>query len=103
MKVPYSWLREYCAPDISLKALEQRLTLTGTKVEAIHHHGVGAADGFVVGKVLTSGKHPDADRLNVTTVDVGDGAAPQQIVAGTTNVAARQTVAVARPGATMPD
>jgi phenylalanyl-tRNA synthetase beta chain len=103
MRVPYSWLREYCAPDITLEALEQRLTLSGTKVEAIHHHGVGAAEGFVVGKVLTCGKHPDADRLNVTTVDVGDGEAPQQIVCGAPNVAAGQTVAVARPGATMPD
>jgi phenylalanyl-tRNA synthetase beta chain len=104
MKVPYSWLREYCAPDITLAELEQRLTLTGTKVEAIHHHGVGAPEGFVVGKVLTCGKHPDADRLNVTTVDVGDdGAGPQQIVCGAPNVAAGQTVAVARPGATMPD
>jgi phenylalanyl-tRNA synthetase beta chain len=103
MKVPYSWLREYCAPDITLEALEQRLTLSGTKVEAIHHHGVGAAEGFVVGKVLTCGKHPDADRLNVTTVDVGDADGPQQIVCGAPNVAAGQTVAVARPGATMPD
>jgi phenylalanyl-tRNA synthetase beta chain len=103
MKVPYSWLREYCAPDITLEALEERLTLSGTKVEAIHHHGVGAAEGFVVGRVLTCGKHPDADRLNVTTVDVGDGAEPQQIVCGAPNVAAGQTVAVARPGATMPD
>src|SRR3954454_12186749 len=103
MKVPYSWLREYCAPDISLKALEQRLTLTGTKVEAIHHHGVGAPDGFVVGKVVSCSKHPDADRLSVTTVDVGDGGEPQQIVCGAPNVAAGQTVAVARPGAIMPD
>jgi phenylalanyl-tRNA synthetase beta chain len=104
MRVPYSWLREYCAPDITLEALEQRLTLSGTLVEAIHHHGVGAPAGFVVGKVLTCGKHPDADRLNVTTVDVGDGGAgPQQIVCGAPNVAAGQTVAVARPGATMPD
>jgi phenylalanyl-tRNA synthetase beta chain len=102
MRVPYSWLREYCAPDITLEALEQRLTLSGTKVEAIHHHGVGAAEGFVVGKVLTCGKHPDADRLNVTTVDVGNGEEPQQIVCGAPNVAAGQTVAVARPGATMP-
>ncbi|WCB93824.1 Phenylalanine--tRNA ligase beta subunit [Baekduia alba] len=103
MKVPYSWLREYCAPEISLADLEQRLTLTGTKVEAIHRHGVGAAEGFVIGKVLSCGKHPDADRLNVTTVDVGDGDQAQQIVCGAPNVAAGQTVAVARPGAVMPD
>ncbi|HMJ32460.1 MAG TPA: phenylalanine--tRNA ligase subunit beta [Baekduia sp.] len=103
MRVPYTWLREYCAPDISLEELEQRLTLTGTKVEAIHHHGVGSPDGFVVGKVLTREKHPDADRLSVCTVDVGNGEEIQQIVCGAPNVDAGQTVAVARPGAVMPD
>jgi phenylalanyl-tRNA synthetase beta chain len=104
MKVPSSWLREYCAPDISLDELEQRLTLSGTKVEAIHRHGVGGGgENFVVGKVVSCGKHPDADRLNVTTVDVGDGGEPQQIVCGAPNVAAGQTVPVARPGAIMPD
>jgi phenylalanyl-tRNA synthetase beta chain len=103
MRVPYTWLREYCAPDITLAQLEQRLTLTGTKVEAIHHHGVGATEGFVVGKVLTREKHPDADRLSVCTVDVGNGEEIQQIVCGAPNVDAGQTVAVARPGAIMPD
>src|ERR1044071_6156562 len=104
MKVPYSWLREYCAPGITLSELEQRLTISGTKVEAITSHGVGGEGAnFVVGKVLSCGKHPDADRLNVTTVDVGNGEEPQQIVCGAPNVAAGQTVAVARPGAIMPD
>jgi len=104
MKVPYRWLREYCAPDIALEELEQLLTISGTKVEAIHAHGVGGEGAnFVIGKVLSCGKHPDADRLNVTTVDVGDGEEPQQIVCGAPNVAAGQTVAVARPGAIMPD
>lgn len=103
MKAPYSWLREYSAPEITLEELEQRLTLTGTKVEAITRFGVPAPDGLVVGKVLTCGKHPDADRLNVTTVDVGDGGEPQQIVCGAPNVAAGQTVAVARPGSILPD
>lgn len=104
MRVPYSWLREYCAPDITLEELEQRLTISGTKVEAIHPHGVGGGGAnFVVGKVVSCGKHPDADRLNVTTVDVGNGEEPQQIVCGAPNVAAGQTVPVARPGAIMPD
>src|SRR4051794_40751333 len=103
MRVPYAWLREYCAPDLDLRELERRLTLTGTKVEAVHQHGVGSPDGFVVGKVLSCGKHPDADRLSVCTVDVGGGEEPQQIVCGAPNVAAGQTVAVARPGAIMPD
>jgi phenylalanyl-tRNA synthetase beta chain len=102
MRVPYRWLREYCAPDIRLHELEEKLTLSGTKVEAIHHHGVPATDNFVVGRVLSAERHPDADRLTVCMVDVGAGE-PQQIVCGAHNVAAGQTVAVARPGAVMPD
>jgi phenylalanyl-tRNA synthetase beta chain len=80
--------------------------MTGTKVEAIHHHGVACTDGFVVGRVLTAEQHPDADRLKVCTVDLGDGdgeTSPATIVCGAPNVAAGQTVAVARPGAVMPD
>jgi phenylalanyl-tRNA synthetase beta chain len=108
MKVPLSWLREYCDPPLDVHAIEERLTMTGTKVEAIHHHGVPATDGFVVGHVLSAEQHPDADRLKVCTVDVGASdengdAAPATIVCGAPNVAAGQTVAVARPGAVMPD
>ena len=68
----------------------------------IEHHGVGALDRFVVGRVLEADQHPNADRLSVCRVDVGDGD-PAQIVCGAPNVAAGQTVAVARPGAVMPD
>jgi phenylalanyl-tRNA synthetase beta chain len=105
MRVPESWLREYCDPDLDVQAVEQRLTLTGTKVEAIHHHGVRGSDGFVVGRVLDVEQHPDADRLRVCKVDLGgDGAGgPATIVCGAPNVAAGQTVAVAKPGAVMPD
>lgn len=103
MRVPYSWLREYCAPEASLEEVERALTLSGTKVEAIHHHGVGnGGENFVVGRVLSAEQHPNADRLKVCTVDLGDGE-PAQIVCGAPNVAAGQTVAVARPGAVMPD
>ncbi len=79
--------------------------MTGTKVEAIHHHGVGATEGFVVGRVLTCERHPDADRLSVCTVELGsarEGNGPATIVCGAPNVAAGQTVAVALPGAVMP-
>jgi phenylalanyl-tRNA synthetase beta chain len=102
MRVPLEWLAQYAPADLPVKALEERLTMTGTKVEAVHHHGVGALERFVVGKVLDAGRHPDADRLSVCMVDVGDGG-PQQIVCGAPNVAAGQTVAVARPGAVMPN
>ena len=77
--------------------------MTGTKVEMLHRHGVSALEHFVVGKVVTAEQHPDADRLRVCAVDVGDGGEPKQIVCGASNVEAGQTVAVARPGAVMPD
>ena len=102
MRVPVEWLHDYVRPDLGLRELATRLALTGTEVEGIHAHGVGAVDGFVVGKVLSAERHPDADRLSVCVVDIGDGE-PSQIVCGAPNVAAGQTVAVARPGAVMPD
>jgi phenylalanyl-tRNA synthetase beta chain len=108
MRVPLPWLREYCDPALDVHQIEERLTMTGTKVEAIHHHGVPSTDGFVIGRVLSAEQHPDADRLKVCTVDLGDTGedgevAPATIVCGAPNVAAGQTVAVARPGAVMPD
>ena len=105
MRVPLPWLREYCDPPLDVNAIEERLTMTGTKVEAIHHHGVGSADGFVIGRVLEAEQHPDADRLRVCRVDLGSATpdGPASIVCGAPNVAAGQTVAVALPGAVMPD
>jgi phenylalanyl-tRNA synthetase beta chain len=102
MRVPVEWLSEYADAGLPVSELEERLTMTGTKVEAVHHHGVDVLERFVIGKVLEAGRHPDADRLSVCLVDVGDGG-PQQIVCGAPNVAAGQIVAVARPGAVMPD
>jgi phenylalanyl-tRNA synthetase beta chain len=102
MRIPVEWLTQYADSGLPVKALEERLTMTGTKVEAVHHHGVAELERFVVGKVLDAQRHPDADRLTVCEVDVGDGG-PQRIVCGAPNVAAGQTVAVARPGAVMPD
>src|SRR4051794_22781665 len=101
MRAPLEWLEQYCNPGLPVREVEERLTMTGTKVEAVHHHGVGAIEHFVVGKVLESGRHPDADRLSVCKVDVGEGYVAQ-IVCGAPNVASGQTVAVARPGAVMP-
>ncbi|HEX3615765.1 MAG TPA: phenylalanine--tRNA ligase subunit beta [Solirubrobacteraceae bacterium] len=102
MRVPLEWLHEYCEPHMDAQTLAQRLALTGTEVERVEHHGVLEVDNFVVGHVLERKKHPDADRLNVCMVDVG-GSTPSQIVCGAPNVAAGQTVGVARPGAVMPD
>ncbi|MGN6871443.1 MAG: phenylalanine--tRNA ligase subunit beta [Solirubrobacteraceae bacterium] len=102
MRVPLHWLREYVDPPLDTHQIADRLTMTGTKVEAIHQHGVGALENFVVGRVLEAEQHPNADRLSVCIVDIG-GEAPSQIVCGAPNVAAGQTVAVAKPGAVMPD
>ena len=102
MRVPVSWLREYCDPDLSTAEIAERFDLTGTEVARIERVGVGDPEGFVVGRVLEAERHPDADRLTVCRVDVGEGD-PETIVCGAPNVAAGQTVAVARPGAVMPD
>ncbi|HEX3239220.1 MAG TPA: phenylalanine--tRNA ligase subunit beta [Solirubrobacterales bacterium] len=101
MRVPYSWLREYCDPDVAPEALADRLVMTGTEVERIDVTGPPAPDNFIVGKVLSAEQHPDADRLRVCKVDDGSGE-QRTIVCGAPNVAAGQTVALALPGARMP-
>jgi phenylalanyl-tRNA synthetase beta chain len=105
MRVPLIWLREYCDPPLDVHGIEERLTMTGTKVEAIHHHGVRELEHFVVGHVLAADRHPDADRLTVCEVDLGPARpeGPATIVCGAANVAVGQDVAVARPGSVMPD
>jgi phenylalanyl-tRNA synthetase beta chain len=102
MRVPLFWLQDYCDPRIGVTELEHVLTMTGTKVETIHTHGVAGLEHFLVGRVLSAERHPDADRLTVCTVDVGTGD-ERTIVCGAPNVAAGQIVAVAEPGAVMPD
>jgi phenylalanyl-tRNA synthetase beta chain len=102
MRVPLNWLREYCSPALDTAGIEERLTMTGTKVETVLRHGVPSTEHFVVGRVLTVAAHPKADRLRVCEVDIGE-TAPAGIVCGAPNVAAGQNVAVAMPGAVMPD
>jgi phenylalanyl-tRNA synthetase beta chain len=102
MRVPVEWLHQYCAPSLGTAALAERLAMTGTDVERVERHGVGTPQQFVVGRVLEANEHPDAERLKVCLVDVG-GPQPSQVVCGAPNVQAGQTVAVAKPGAVMPD
>jgi phenylalanyl-tRNA synthetase beta chain len=103
MRVPVSWLREYVSFDMPPRELGELLSMTGTKLEAVHRIGVPAgAELFRVGRVISREQHPDADRLSLCTVDVGD-AEPRQIVCGATNFDAGATVGVALPGATLPD
>ena len=101
MKVPYSWLREYCDPGLGIDELAARLAMRTAEVERISRLGPPDPDGFVAGRVLEAGPHPDADRLSVCLVDTG-GDRPRTIVCGAPNVAAGQTVPVALPGALMP-
>jgi phenylalanyl-tRNA synthetase beta chain len=100
MRVPLSWLREYCDPGLSPDELAERLSMTGTEVERLSHVGAPSAEGYVVGHVTGVSGHPDADRLSVCEVDTGDGT--RTIVCGAPNVAAGQTVPVALPGAVLP-
>ena len=102
MRIPLSWLREYCDPDLPTAEIASRLAMTGTEADRIERVGVPASEGFVVGKVLNAEPHPAADRLTVCRVETGQ-TAPRTIVCGAPNVAAGQTVAVALPGAMLPD
>jgi phenylalanyl-tRNA synthetase beta chain len=105
MKVPVSWLREYVSFDMSVDELASRLVFTSCEVDRVVRRGVPDLDGnlglFLVGKVLEAGKHPNADRLQLCQVDVGEGE-PRQIVCGAWNFGAGATVAVALPGARLP-
>ena len=102
MRIPVSWLRSYCDPGLPAEEIADALTQAGDKLERLHRTGVGDTSAFLTGRVLASEQHPNADRLNVNEVDIGRGE-PQTIVTGAPNVAAGQTVAVALPGAVMPD
>jgi phenylalanyl-tRNA synthetase beta chain len=102
MKAPLNWLGEYVALDgRSATDVAARLNVTGTELDRLIHHGVETPEKIVVGRVLTCEPHPDADRLRVTTVDIG-GDEPSQIVCGAPNVAAGLVVGVATVGAVMP-
>src|SRR3954452_50438 len=103
MRVPLAWLREYCDPSLGAAEVSDALNMSGTEVERIDRVGVGEVSSFVVGKVLDAQQHPAADRLRVCTVDDGSGGDPRTIVCGAPNVAAGQTVAVALPGAVLPN
>ena len=106
MKVPVSWLREYVDFDLPVHELARRLVFTSCEVDRVVHRGVPDENGnlgrFLVGKVLDAEKHPNADRLQLTKVDVGEPE-PRSIVCGARNFGAGATVAVALPGAVLPN
>src|SRR5258708_33390463 len=102
MKISYRWLQQYIEIPESPEELGQVLTSTGLEVESIEPFETvkGGLKGLVIGEVLTCVKHPNADKLSITTVDVG-AAKSSQIVCGAPNVAAGQKVVVALPGTTV--
>ncbi len=106
MKVPVSWLREYVPIDRPIEEVADRLLISSCEVEAIENVGVADVDGnlglFRVGHVLEAAKHPNADRLQLCQVDIGEDN-PRQIVCGAWNFGAGATVGVALPGAVLPN
>src|SRR5439155_25305964 len=105
LRVPVSWLRDYVAVEMPLGELAERLSVSSAEVDGVERRGVADSDGnlglFRVGHVLEAAKHPNADRLQLCRVDVGE-AEPYQIVCGAWNFGAGAKVAVALPGATLP-
>ena len=105
MRVPLSWLREYVETSASAHDLARRLSISALEVDRVDDAGVADVDGnlgrFVVGRVLAADPHPNADRLQLCQVDVGNPD-PQQIVCGAWNFGVGATVAVGMPGALLP-
>lgn len=99
MKVSYNWLKEYVNIGVSTDSLAGILTNCGLEVEAVEHTGVEKTrlDGVVVGYVAEKAKHPNADKLSLTKVDIGSGNL-LSIVCGASNVEAGQKVLVATIG-----
>ena len=101
MKLSMRWLSRYVdLADQSPEQVRDDLTMSTAEIEDIEVFG-GELGDLVVGHVIEHGKHPDADKLSVNTVDVGDGE-PLSIVCGAPNVAAGQKVAVIKPGGVLP-
>jgi phenylalanyl-tRNA synthetase beta chain len=104
MKISYNWLRQFLKVDWEAEKTGELLTDLGLEVEGIEtfESVKGSLKGVVIGKVLTCEQHPNADRLKVTTVDIGNGT-PLQIVCGAPNVAVGQKVPVATIGTMLYD
>ena len=104
MRVPVSWLRDFVAIDQPVEELARQLVFSSCEVDRIVRRGVAGGENleyFVVGKVLEADKHPNADKLQLTKVDVGESE-PRSIICGAWNFGTGATVAVVLPGATMP-
>jgi len=101
MKFPESWLREHVKVAATREELSARLTAIGLEVEALEEIG-GVLNGVVVAEILSAEKHPEADRLQVCSVNIGTGT-PVQIVCGAPNARAGLKAPLATVGAVLPD
>lgn len=99
MKISNSWLQKYLKVDLSIEKISELLTDIGLEVEGVYKYETvkGGLEGIIIGEILTKTKHPDADRLNLTTVDIGYEE-PLQIVCGAPNLKVGQKVPVATVG-----
>ena len=104
MKISYNWLKQFINIDWDADKTAELLTNLGLEVEGIEKFSSvqGGLEGVVVGQVLDTCKHSNADRLKIVSVDLGDDE-PLQIVCGAPNVAKGQKVAVATIGTTLYD
>jgi len=102
MKISHNWLKEYIRTDVPVEELGDILTNIGLEVEVVETFQSvrGGLEGVVIGEVLTCSKHPNADKLTVTTVNIGQDE-PVRIVCGAPNVEAGQKVPVATVGTTL--
>jgi phenylalanyl-tRNA synthetase beta chain len=100
MKFTLSWLKDHLETDATLGEIVERLTSIGLEVESVDDKA--ALKPFVIAKVLTAQRHPDADKLQVLTVDTGKGKPPVQVVCGAPNARAGLVGAFAAPGAYIP-
>lgn len=105
MNISYNWLKEYVDIDLTPQETADALTSLGLETGSVEKAESikGGLQGLVIGEVLTCEAHPDSDHLHVTTVNLGDGNAPVQIVCGAPNVAAGQHVIVATLGTKLYD
>ena len=105
MNISYNWLKEYVNFDLTPEEVAAALTSIGLETGGVEEvqSVKGGLEGLVVGHVLTCVPHPNSDHMHVTTVDLGNGGEPVQIVCGAANVAAGQKVVVATIGTKLYD
>lgn len=105
MNISYNWLKEYVDFDLTPNEVAEALTSIGLETGSVEEVQTikGGLEGLVIGEVLTCEPHPNSDHMHVTTVNLGDGGEPVQIVCGAPNVAAGQKVVVATLGTKLYD